>query len=118
MNGKVTSVPCFILNEERPKLLKHDTDSLFLGRLGEEPTVDVTNLVLNPFKLLLLFPDRKLNAQTIRQSVIANWLNEKRIALEDVQLMSGQKFPSSTEKYRRKDSEQQRKLINQFHPLR
>ncbi len=58
-----------------------------------------------------------LTLKTI-ETLIANWQNEKRIPLEDVQLMAGHKTTGTTEKYRRKDSDQQRKLINQFHPLR
>jgi hypothetical protein len=46
-----------------------------------------------------LFPHKNLNPQTIRKSVITNWLNEQKIPLEDVQLLSGQKWMSSTERY-------------------
>jgi len=46
--------------------------------------------MLHPMKAL--FPNKKLNPQTIRQSVIANWLNVDKIPLEDVQLLSGQKW--------------------------
>ena len=50
-------------------------------------------------------------------SVIANWLNDRKILLEDVQLMAGHKWPSSTERYKRADLEEQHRLINEFHPL-
>ena len=63
------------------------------------------------------FPDRTLNATTIRQSVITNWLNMDKKPIEVVQQMSGQKYPSSTEKYKMVDVEEQRKLINQYHLL-
>ena len=44
--------------------------------------------------------------------------HEKKIPLEDVQLLAGHRFPSSTERYKRVDTAQQRALINRFHPLR
>jgi len=71
--------------------------------------------MLRPLKGLS--PARSLNASTIRQSVIANWLNESKYPLGDVQLPAGHKYPSSTEKYLREDIENKRKLINAFHPL-
>ena len=43
-----------------------------------------------------------------------NW----KIPLEDVQLFAGHKYPSTTERYRRKDINEQQELINKFHPLR
>lgn len=38
--------------------------------------------------------------------------------LEDVQLIAGHKYPSSTEMYKRKDINEQLELINKYHPLR
>jgi integrase/recombinase XerD len=64
-----------------------------------------------------LFTDRNLNSKTIRQSVIANWLNEKKVPLEQVQLMAGQKWISTTAKYRQTSVEEQRTMINKFHPM-
>ncbi len=54
---------------------------------------------------------------TIRQSVIANWLNEKKLPLEQVQLMAGHRWISSTLKYRQNNIEQQRELMNKWFPL-
>ncbi len=59
-----------------------------------------------------------LNASTVRQSVIANLLNQKKLTVLQVQELSGMRYPSSAERYRSKDVEEQRKLINQFHPLK
>ena len=64
-----------------------------------------------------LFPDRNLTPSSIRQSVIANWLNEKKIPLEQVQLMSGQKWISTTVKYRQNNLEEQRELMNKWFPI-
>jgi len=65
-----------------------------------------------------LFPDRNLNPVTIRQSVISNWLNERKFPLEDVQLMAGHKWMSATERYKQINLDEQRELINKWHPLR
>jgi hypothetical protein len=54
---------------------------------------------------------------TVFSSVISNWLNSRKIPIEDVQQMAGHKWPSSTERYKREDMDEQRKLINQFHSL-
>ncbi|MEO6882419.1 MAG: hypothetical protein ABI199_00190 [Bacteroidia bacterium] len=64
-----------------------------------------------------LFPDRNLNTKTIRQSVIANWLNEKKIPLEQVQLLAGHRWTSSTERYKQNNLNEQRTLINKWFPL-
>jgi len=71
--------------------------------------------MIEPLKVM--FPEKKLHPKSIRASVISNWLNDRNIDLEDVQLMAGHKWPSSTERYRRADMDQQRRLINEFHPL-
>ena len=78
------------MTEHRKNLSTTITNKLLIGSRGEAYTVDGINRMLIPLKHF--FPERTLNATTIRQSVIANWLNEKNIALENVQLMAGQKF--------------------------
>lgn len=60
---------------------------MLLGKLGGPITVDTLNRMLRPLKKL--FPSKNLNAKTIRQSVIVNWINEERIPIEEVQLLSG-----------------------------
>lgn len=103
------------INEYRNKLSKTSSKRLLLGIRGDVYTVDGINRMLRPLKYY--FSDRILNATTIRQSVIANWLNVKKIPIETVQQMSGQKYPSSTEKYKTTNVDEQRKLINQYHLL-
>jgi site-specific recombinase XerD len=105
------------LREDRPKLLRTEkhSDILILNKLGSPIQVDDINYLIETFKPL--FPDRNLNAMTIRQSVIANWLNEKRIPLEQVQLLAGHKWIGSTLVYRQKSMDEQRELINKWHPL-
>jgi site-specific recombinase XerD len=103
------------INEARPKLLRWDSDKLILSKLGK-PIADVSSIksIVEPLKDL--FPDKKLCPQTIRMSVICNWLNEKKYPLEHVQELAGHKWPSTTEKYIKANSEQQRELINRFFP--
>lgn len=103
------------IHEIRPQLLRVETETLLIGKLGTPLTVDDINYLVSTFKML--FPERNLNPKTIRQSVIANWLNEKRLPLEQVQLYAGYKWISSTAEYRYTSLEEQRTLINKFHPL-
>jgi integrase/recombinase XerD len=104
------------INEARPKLLRWDSDKLILSKLGK-PIADVSSIksIVEPLKDL--FPDKKLCPQTIRMSVICNWLNEKKYPLEHVQELAGHKWPSTTEKYIKANSEEQRELINRFFPV-
>jgi integrase/recombinase XerD len=104
------------INEVRKQIIKTETDSLLVGKLGTPITVDDINYLISTFKPL--FPERNLNPTTIRQSVISNWLNEKRIPLEQVQLMAGHRWISATTKYLHTPITEQRELINKFHPLK
>jgi site-specific recombinase XerD len=99
----------------RKELLRTKTDILLLGKLGSPITIDDINYLVSTFKPL--FPDRNLNPKTIRLSVISNWLNEKRIPLEQAQLMAGHKTISVTQRYRYAPIEEQRTLINRFYPF-
>lgn len=100
--------------KERPKLNLHDSDRLFLSSRGENISVDALNRILRILKPL--FPDKNLNARSIRQSVISNWMNKGQLPLEEVQLLSGQKWLSTTEKYKRADIETDVAKINRFFP--
>jgi integrase/recombinase XerD len=62
------------INETYPELLKRKTDKFILTKLGSPITVDSIHVMIE--RLRGLFPDRKLNPQTIRMSMICNWLNE------------------------------------------
>jgi site-specific recombinase XerD len=105
------------LEDSRPFLLgkKRPTSRLFLTKVGSEETVDGIHAMVEQLKAL--FPSRKLCPSTIRMSVISYWLNVRKIPVEDVQQMAGHKWPSSTERYKRADMDEQRNLLNQFHPL-
>ncbi len=102
------------INDVRPELQRCNTDKLILNKLGKPISVDGIHAVTEQLKAL--FPDRNLNPRTIRMSVICNWLNEKKIPLEKVQELAGHKWPGTTEKYIKVDSENERELINKFFP--
>lgn len=103
------------LERARPNLLKVKTDNLLVTYHGGSIGVDSISKIFKSLKSL--FPEKKLNPITIRQSVIYNWLNLKNYPLSDVQIMAGHKYPSSTEKYLSKDMESRRRLINKYYPL-
>ncbi|TPG31082.1 tyrosine-type recombinase/integrase [Flavobacterium pectinovorum] len=103
------------INEIRPKMLRSTTDKLIITKLGKPIAVNSIHAMIEPLKTL--FPDKNLNPKTIRMSVICNWLNEKKLALEHVQVLAGHKWPGTTEKYIKVDSLQQRELINRFFPI-
>lgn len=103
------------INDGRKKLMREPSDFLILGKLGTHITTEGVNYVIST--LQGLFPDRHLTSTSIRKSVIANWLNEKKLPLEQVQIMSGQKWMSTTVKYRQNNLEEQRELMNKWFPI-
>lgn len=102
------------IDEVRPKMLMTTTNKLILNKLGKPISIDGVGSVIDSLKGL--FPDRKLNPQTIRMSVICNWLNEKEYSLEKTQNLAGHKWIGTTEKYFKTNSESARILINKYFP--
>lgn len=103
------------INETRPAMKRCTTDKFILTKLGKPISVDSIHAMIEPLRGL--FADRKLNPQTIRMSVICNWLNEKNIPLERVQELAGHKWPGTTEKYIKVNALEQRELINRYFPM-
>jgi integrase/recombinase XerD len=108
------------IHEIRPKLLlrgKGATNNfLLLGLKGEVmKSGDITKHVKRSYKGL--YPGRQVNAQTIRQSVIANLLKEGH-DLSLVQGFAGHKYPSSTERYKQNEIETLKSAIQKYHPLK
>jgi site-specific recombinase XerD len=103
------------LNKSRKYLQRQNQEALLLNKLGNPMTVDDIHYLIETYKYL--YPDRKLTPQTIRQSVIANWLNKYHIPLEDAQLLAGHKRPSATLKYKQANMQQAVETLNRFHPL-
>ena len=102
------------IHEIRVRVNKTDTDQLVLTIRGTIENGEGINYLVGTFKNL--FPDRNLNAQTIRQSVIANMLKTGK-DLRVVQAFAGHRKPSSTEKYRQTGLEELKSVIQKLHPL-
>lgn len=103
------------ITEIRPKLLKQNSsDKLLIGeRCKPMPGEDITKHIKRSFKQL--YPNRTVNAQTIRQSVITNLLKQGH-DLSLVQGFAGHKYPSTTEKYKQNEIETLKAAINKYHP--
>jgi len=103
--------------EIRPKLLVNkETENLIIGHRGEPMKAeDITKHIKRNYGNR--FKGRKVNAQTIRQSVITNLLkagNDLRI----VQTFAGHKYPSTTERYKQTNVEALKTAVNQYHPIK
>ncbi len=104
------------ITESRVKLIKTEPcDSLILTKLGTPEAGEGISYLLETVKHL--FPERNLNAKTIRQSVIANLLKSGH-DLRLVQTFAGHKYPGSTEKYRQTGIEELKAGIEKYHPLK
>lgn len=105
------------------KYISYHREPMMLGRYkgvfittrGVPVSVEAISRMIRPLQGLFL--EKTLNPITIRQSVISNWLNKRKLPLGDVQLMVGHKYPSSTEQYLNQDAHSKVDLINRFHPL-
>jgi integrase/recombinase XerD len=102
------------IHEIRSKIISKNTDQLILNIRGGKMKADSINYLIETFKNH--FPDKNLNAKTIRQSVIANLLKEGK-DLRVVQVFAGHKNPSSTEKYRQTGLEELKAAVLKHHPL-
>ena len=104
------------INEIRPKLLQQtQSNVLLIGiRSGIMTGEDITKHIKRSFKEL--YPNRKVNAQTIRQSVITNLLKQGH-DLSLVQNFAGHKYPSTTEKYKQSEIETLKAAVNKYHPI-
>lgn len=63
-----------------------------------------------------VYTTKKVNAQTIRQSVIVNLLKAGN-DISAVQALAGHKYPGSTQKYRQNEIENLQSAINKYHPF-
>jgi len=103
------------LHEIRPKLQTTETDQFILNKSGTPESGEGIGYLLETSRHL--FPERKLNAKTVRMSVIANLLKEGH-DLRLVQVFAGHKYPSSTERYRQTGIEELKAEIEKYHPLK
>ena len=102
------------LQTDRSKLLKSETDNLIISKLGTAENGEGISYLMETFRDK--FPGRKLNAQTIRQSVITNLLKQGK-DLRLVQAFSGHKYPSTPEQYKQTRVEELKNQILKNHPL-
>ncbi len=114
LNAKQMYLVMNYLNEDRVKLVKNDSQKLFITILGNEENGEGIHYIIESSKYI--FPNKKLNPVTIRQSVICNLLksgNDLRI----VQAFAGHKHPTATENYKQTHLEELKNQILKFHPL-
>lgn len=102
------------LSDDRPRLLKTTTEILIISKLGTPEGGEGIGYVVECQKHL--FPQRKLNPKTIRQSVITNLLKQGK-DLRLVQAFAGHKYPSTTELYKQTEVELLKTQILKYHPL-
>jgi len=105
--------------ESRNRLLenKEAAGHVFLvGHRGEPMKAeDITKHITRSCKDK--FKGRRVNAQTIRQSVISNLLkagNDLRV----VQAFAGHKYPSTTERYKQSNVDELKNAVNNYHPMK
>lgn len=102
------------LHQERPSLRTtgHDSGFLFVcNKRSEKHSTDNINYLMETLKPLF---SKNLTTKYIRDSVISHWLNEKKIPLDQVQLMAGHRSVSSTLRYKRENPRMQREIMNRL----
>jgi integrase/recombinase XerD len=104
------------ITEIRPKLLNgNPLKALLIGIRGGAMTgEDITRHIKRSFKQR--YPGRKVNAQTIRQSVITNLLKQGH-DISVVQAFAGHRYPSATERYKQSEVETLKAAVEQYHPF-
>lgn len=104
------------IHEARKKLLlKNNSDKLFINFQGNPDTQESVSYPIETQKYR--FPGRRLTTKTVRDSVISYWLNERKLPLEQVQLMAGHRWISCTERYLQASIDEQREVLRKAHPL-
>ena len=99
---------------DRPKLIRTTTNKFIISKLGTAENGEGIGYLIETKRHL--FAGRKLNAKTIRQSVITNLLKQGK-DLRIVQVFAGHRYPSSTQKYRQTDTELLKTEVLKYHPL-
>lgn len=103
------------LEEIRPKLVQENQTKAFIIGQRKEPMTaeDITKHIRRNYDV---YRPRRVNALTIRQSVIANLLKRNN-DLRIVQVFAGHKNPSATEKYKQAQLEELKAAVQRHHPL-
>jgi integrase/recombinase XerD len=105
------------IHQNRLQLLGgQQTPALLVGiRGGAMKGEDITKHVKRSYAGL--YPGRTVNAQTIRQSVLANLLKAGH-DLSIVQAFAGHRYPGSTERYKQNEVATLQAAVQQYHPLK
>lgn len=104
------------LEEIRVKLVaENETKSFIIGHRKEPMTAeDITKHIKRNYNI---YKPRKVNALTIRQSVITNLLKQNN-DLRIVQTFAGHKYPSTTERYKQSNVEALQTALQIYHPIK
>lgn len=102
------------LQQDRPKLLKKESNLLFISNLGNPTSADNIHYLISTAQKLL--PLHKLCPMTLRMSRLA-LLFKQGWSLRRVQLFAGHRCPSSTERYRASGLDALKNSILRHHPL-
>lgn len=111
--GQVMTLYAY-LKEDRPQLLREETDHLLLTQRGTAERGEGVHYLVETLRPLV--PHKRLTPMVIRQSVIAQRLKNGK-GLRQVQVFAGHKKVSTTERYRETNLEELRKAVERFHPL-
>jgi integrase/recombinase XerD len=108
------------IEESRNKLLNtkknNECKILLVNQRGKAMTErDITKHISFCYKNI--YPNKTVNCQTIRQSVITNLL-KKGTDLRIVQAFAGHKHPSTTEKYKQSNVVQLKLALEFYHPIK
>jgi integrase/recombinase XerD len=103
------------INQDRKKHFKPTNDNLLYSLHGTDIQEDNIRNYLESFRMM--YPGRSLSARTIRDSVISYCLNDLKFPIDQVQLLAGHRWLTSTERYIRASKLEDREMLKQFHPL-
>jgi integrase/recombinase XerD len=128
LNLKANQVLLFkkYIEEIRPKLAYLNPSKggtcLVLGARGNSMTAeDITKHIKRNYSNLPSFGGagggRKVNCQSIRQSVITNLLKDKK-DIRVVQVFAGHKYPSTTERYKQNNVDELKTALKIYHPIK
>jgi integrase/recombinase XerD len=94
---------------------KGASKSFIIGQRKEPMTAeDITKHIKRNYNI---YKPRKVNALTIRQSVITNLLKQNN-DLRIVQSFAGHKYPSTTERYKQSNVEALQTALQIYHPIK
>jgi len=103
------------INEDRKKAFNPKSDHLLFSLRSTPLQTDSIIRHIQTFQFR--YPGKELCPQTIRKSVISHWLNVKKFPLEQVQLFSGQRNISQTERLRQDDLQEAMEILKACHPF-